>query len=1141
MNKLLKTLALSALGIGALSAHAAATETFLVEAEAFQFLGDWGITGKGGQKIIFAPNSSKASPTTVVKVNADGVYAVWTSAIDYATSAPATRRYGVSVNGQEMPVQGGTHKREGLYWQKLGEVELPKGDAVISINPKTAHMRADAVLLTTDMSFDPNEALKTSQARAKIRRAPLEVEYSFDLALPAIEPLKESKSGKVFEIKNDKYKIQFAEKKDAQGGTVFERSALTLKNGKWIKLAPFAEEALYLIYHEKPGYQDGYYVSWNSSSGKIKAKTENGVIELTVPPINPYAIGKGEILRPQSIKKIDEKTLQIAYPNGVTGKISLGEHGGAAKFEVSAKADKQGYYSFCFIGGNSAARDAFKQVQLPAIYMETRIMPQPKLVPNRVTSQPLALVEYPENGESIVNAVVADPANLPFGEWSMGGNSLYGFTLASPINRVQPAIFQPILGGRDSFKKEGEEIKASWYLLNFAGNWTDGMECANENVFAGSALREAYDVSFSEAIANIAAYMKNQEASGWSPMHKARWNVEAADTGTQASPLSELSVALLTDDEDYYRNISLPSIEFTLSRMHSHFSPGRKIDGPWFRESMTGLAVPSPAWTGDYYAGVNTMLGGGNTWMKEFYNTEKYMKTPSLWNELLGLYIAEPDKPELLEQAKKNCDQWLSRVFDKRTLAEPDMEWFINVSLYPYWWYLPELYKLTGDKKYLDYAEKGAFYSLAAMWSYPTPPAGEVTINKDNLVRGVGHVWWKGLDFFRLGKDLSDSRLELVKKDPKFEKLNLKSYYVVPEKKVDAMKVSRIGLGIEQHTTYLQMDGDSNILMPGWAPEMLKVYQYTGRDILLKYSRHAIIGRYSNFLGYYIRDYTDIQHDPQYPYVGPDVTTFYYHHAPCHFGQSVDYLMTQIEIASKEKISFPYVRQQGYVWFTDRIFGKSGKVFGDAARPLLNMGAVKIGSPKVSSLLARGADSLWVILLNDSDKPAEVSVKFDAANKALKGVKDAPIALYDAQGLNTGKTLSLLGDNTVKIPPMGLVAAKLQADAYQVERPVAPLPEGDHKVFKNIAEGWGDLHVFRIRGPFGKDSVFAILTGGYCKKNALAELAILQPGAQKLSVSEYPFEFSVYPLDADKDIVLNVSIKEAGLEKANASNITLSK
>jgi len=103
------------------------------------------------------------------------------------------------------------------------------------------------------------------------------------------------------------------------------------------------------------------------------------------------------------------------------------------------------------------------------------------------------------------------------------------------------------------------------------------------------------------------------------------------------------------------------------------------------------------------------------------------------------------------------------------------------------------------------------------------------------------------------------------------------------------------------------------------------------------------------------------------------------------------------------------------------------------------------------------------------------------------------------------------------------------------------LPEGDHKVFKNIAEGWGDLHVFRIRGPFGKDSVFAILTGGYCKKNALAELAILQPGAQKLSVSEYPFEFSVYPLDADKDIVLNVSIKEAGLEKANASNITLSK
>lgn len=136
---------------------------------------------------------------------------------------------------------------------------------------------------------------------------------------------------------------------------------------------------------------------------------------------------------------------------------------------------------------------------------------------------------------------------------------------------------------------------------------------------------------------------------------------------------------------------------------------------------------------------------------------------------------------------------------------------------------------------------------------------------------------------------------------------------------------------------------------------MLKVYQLTGRDVLMKFSRHSIIGRYSNFLGYYVNGFTDIMHDSRYPYMGPDITSFYYHHAPCHFAQTADYLFTQIEVATSDNITFPYVRQQGYVWFTDRIFGKSGgKVFSDNdCRPILDKRAVRPDSPKVSTLMAR--------------------------------------------------------------------------------------------------------------------------------------------------------------------------------------------
>ncbi len=1122
------------------SAFCAQAETFLVEAEAFQFLGDWSNEGAHGQRMITAQTSTKSQPTTVVDVAEGGKCAVWANGRDYEKMAPATRRFAVSVNGRELPNQGGTHGREGLYWQKMGEIDIPKGENILSIVPKTSHMRIDAIVITNDLAYDPNAAIKNNADRAKIRRAPMVVECTYDSFMPMPEALKEVKGAKTFGISNASSRIVFTERQNAKGEKSYVRSAQVLVNGKWEKLSEFKDEALYLIYSQKPGYVEGFYITWLSSNGVIKAHLKKGEVDIVMPPINPYAIGEGTLLKLKGVKKVDEKTLELAYSANVKAKLTMLEKGGAYKMEIEAPAEKEGFYSFCFLSSNAFNESEITATEIPTIYQGSRTMSQPKLVANRMTSHPLSLIETSDNGIKIVNGVVADPANLPFGEWSEHGSSRYGFSLANPENAVQAAIFQPILGGRDSQKKEGDTIKASWYVMNIAGTWMDALELSSEKIFDTTALREAYEVSFSDGVANIAAYMKNEDASGWSRLHKARWNIEAADTGTQSSPLSELSIAILTDDEDYYRNIALPSIEFTISRGQPHFAPGRKIHGTWFSNAMTKLTVPSYTWGGDYFASVNRMLGMANPFFKEFYSNKGTLPADRHWTNLVGLYLADPT-PELLEQAKAACDAWLARAFDPANHKEMDMINFINFGDYPYWWYLPEMYEITKDKKYLEYAEKGAFHSLSSLWCYPTVPAGEWTINRGNLVRGVGHVWWKGIEEYRLGYDTNKARIELLKKNPDFAKI-ANDIFVVPEKKVDAMKVSRIGLGIEQHTTFLQGTGDNNILMPSWSAEMLKVYQRTKRDVLLKYSRHAIVGRYSNFLGYYIRDYTDVQHDPDYPYAGPDTTSVYYHHAPCHFGQSMDYLMTQIEVASNDKISFPYVRQQGYVWFTDRIFGQVGKVFGESAKPMLSKTAIRPDSVKVSTFMARSKDGIWGVLLNDSGKDMDVAVSFDASAKAMKGAKTGEaVSVYDASGRQLADKLTVFGGGTVKIPAMSLVAVRIPAAETDVEKAAQPIAGKAHFEQKNIGEGWGDLHFFRIRGPFGKDSIYVVLTDGAEKKNAKATLNIEEPSRQSLSVAEYPFEFSVYPLDMDKNIKVSVTLEEEGKAALKSEAIVLEK
>ena len=122
----------------------------------------------------------------------------------------------------------------------------------------------------------------------------------------------------------------------------------------------------------------------------------------------------------------------------------------------------------------------------------------------------------------------------------------------------------------------------------------------------------------------------------------------------------------------------------------------------------------------------------------------------------------------------------------------------------------------------------------------------------------------------------------------------------------------------------------NNIMQSTWAPHLLRVYRHTNRTLFRTFARNSVIGRFANYPGYYLTCFTDLVHDPRYPYTGPDITSIYYHHIPVHYAFAMDYLVADAEARSGGQVVFPWVKQKNYAWFNNRVYtAEPGTVYSD--------------------------------------------------------------------------------------------------------------------------------------------------------------------------------------------------------------------
>ncbi|NQU42041.1 DUF2341 domain-containing protein [bacterium] len=1074
----------------------------MYEAEDFQNYGGWGMTGDAAayQDVMLkiSPITGAEPPIgvaqTAISIPQADSYKVWVRCRDYAT-LPGVRLFRPVID--KIPLdEVGNHGVDGWRWQLAGELTLSAGEHMVeAVDTTNRHARFDAILFTNSAT-DPNT--KDEEIMGAYRSEPVWIPVDggggyarpaprFPLAAPAAS------------LQNEHLRVTFHPYTDGEGQTWIVRQSAFNVEGQWIDAPGSAtSETLFLLYSDITTYTAySFNPVWETPGLAVQVTVGGQVYDFNSRgTINPFMTAPPEILIPTAATQESADTVridyQVAHGQNVIGYWTLlpGAHDVACSFSITA-ADT-GYYSVGMLVQQSWEKEDVEFLQLPFLYQYQRFPKRPEMILSEMTPHPICLLQAPVTDTfSATFGPVCEPGEMDF-RWSNARKCKYGFSLMNNNNKPQACIFTPVLGADPSWWQAGETHVVRFRLLHYPGRWTEALEYFSNEIMEVPDYRKPVHASLTEAVLNIKDLIMDSFYSGWTFEHKGFWDTETVNLSKQASPLTVLSAALLSRDETYWRERAMPTLEFTLSRK------GSAMQIPTAENlNQYPLQAPGGYYSSAYWLGVHRLTDELNPWLEDFFlpggepNLNGSYNSSRPWIEKLEIYRWRPD-PDLLAEIEQEALEFVETAVYGRQETPVTRSAFYNISFYPYWWDLVDVYEATGNSRFLEAAEECGFHTIAGLWSQPRHPDGLVTIHPGGEM--IRH------EFLKLREDY-------------YYRLGYFPDYTanVQEKQVPGWQVSRIGYGLEQPTTYYRGEEYfSNIINAAWAPHLMRLYGASHRDIYRTYARNSVIGQFSNYPGYTRCDYTDIPQHVDYPYVGPDVTNIFYHHIPVHLAWGYDFIFAEAQTRSGGQVRFPFSKQKNYAWFSNNIYGvRPGEIYGhEGAIPWIERGLIDIDTVGVDWIAARSNNKFFVTLLSQSDLTTTAQVAIDTAKAGLaaggawsryQGASPVPIS----QGVGVPPSITLA--------PKSVATYVFDAGEQRFYPRRPPLNTGHYEYA--LPAAYGQLHAFRVRVPFGKDYLYLFTTKGSLSSGTMQ--LTYGPDAQVVEKAYYPYELSVadWPFD----------------------------
>ncbi len=888
-------------------------------------------------------------------------------------------------------------------------------------------------------------------------------------------------------------------------------------DGRWMPFgSPMEDNKVFVITGptklKRPNYKQ-YFPAWTSADTLS---------------MNPFASGSVCEAVPVSARNLDKNTIEVDYVTAgdhlVKGFWTLSKSGKSADLSLEFTPSTAGCYSLGVMGLHAPLPSSVTNVLLPPMFQYRRIPDDTQMLLSVMMPTPVAMVEAEAGDRRMTAFVSGDDTVFPL-DWGGVDYSPMGFTLKNHANIVEPTAFSPVLGMADSEMKAGQKVTRKFVVGLSAQPWNETLEHVAKNVYGVRDYRRQADKSLTETMYSIVDLMNDTEFGGWDAAMRGYYDIEGkptkAPTVVHSAPLAIIAAAINAADEEMYLNRALPTIEYTLSRKGYRWSTRTTDDGYNKNPETLRLSPFDSQFTTTYYEGLNRLLGDRNPWLRDIalpdgdLRAPKGYSTPILsWVQALYAYRLTGDQ-KWLRRAKSVADRDAKMHIYTNGTKPQRYQAFYNSTIYAPWWDFIDLYETTGDKQYLDAARYGAAHTIAGIRSWPAVKDSVQTIHPGGVYNGNTTMWWKGAKEFRLGFPRQEGD--------------------APEHEVEQWRVSPVGLGFEQPSTYfLRNKGKLTrpVFMSSWAPSLLRLNQHTGNEIFDTYARNAVIGRFTNYPGYYATGYTDLTMSEDFPYKGPDVSSIYYHHIPPHLAFTADYLVSEAVQRAGGKVSFPYGKQEGFVWFSNRVFGGApGTVFDDNNVHLwLKKGLITSDNPEVNFLTAVSDKQLWILLCNESRQEATTRVTLGAETAAIANQSKAKINGKGAsltKGDNLAITLPAKGFAAVALPLMpGATESEPLATILGVER-IPALKDGWKVIDSGTAAG--KIYTFRIRSPFGWDSVY-----GFCETPPADGIKVeVACGESNAEIAEYPYEWSFAKFQPADKVKLSVKVSDGDNEKTH--------
>jgi hypothetical protein len=1097
---------------GALAVAAGAAErsvTLGVECEDFQFLGDWNsgyhpahFSGKG--MLSNGELGAKLPAVTAIQIPRAGRYALWVRALDFPNDRPGTRCFKVSIANQLTKDKFGHAGKPGYAWEPGGIFDLAAGPVLLGLHDSGQKFaRADAVLLTTDLSFKPSAVLGTP-LHTRVKPLALPVPGAADPFHSA--PVIAGAGANLALLENEHLRVEFWPATRHGQPTVLPRVAFK-QDSRWVDASADADAETYAVVAcgDAKLKFSGFYPSWSAGGVELETRAGSGMAVWDA----------GEPLRfvPSAAKR-EGHTVRLDFHPQSAGKFSAtwelkpGERTARVALEFTpaqAGSYTLGYHLFC-----RKPLAEVEEVLLPMMWHGKRFPSQPVTLLQTHTPTPVALMQL---GGARVLGVSGTPEEIPFA-WPDRQHPLFGLLLRSASGAVQPAIYGPVPGTERARCAAGAPLRFAFRVLAQAGDWYAGYRTAADEIFGWRDYRTNVGTSLTDAAFNMIDLVMDDNFGGWWERGKGPYQIETLNGVTHSSPLTPLSLYLLTGNEELYRRRTLPTLEYALSRSNPHFSP---------EPAHTGVMYPAGSMSGPISIYGTTAYGG--LWELAQRRIPAFgdiaLPTNGVkitagyghgqeFEEWLARHLLTGDAAALAK-ARELADQYLEKNIRTPPAGELTPQPFFNVTFVPDWEGLLRMWEVTGEKKYLDGAALGARRLMTSVWTQPVVPTGEMTVHPggEYTASSPKHIWWKGPDTFRLGfpRKAGDA----------------------PEHRAPAWIPSNVGLGFEQPCTYSRMDsGGAMIYQSAWAPNFLRLAAATGDKQFEAYARNATLGRWANYPGYYVVGYTDLPLNPRYPYEGPDVSCIYYHHILPHLAWTIDWLVAEAALRSGGKISFPNQRQHGYVWFDSREYGAApGKVLDvNDAWLWFDRGVAKLDNPAINYLLAHTADKLCVVLMNENASAEKVGVEFLPAKLGLAAGAASQLTATTAEGVIVPVQCDKL-HAALEVPARGLVVLTLSGvNVNIVAHQLAPAPQIASAPVVVVPTSLKDVEVraaaIQIRpGPWDG---YAWCTAKPDRVKKVVFHYQLGGDWKQVEDAEYPFELSVPVADGAQPVRLRADI-----------------